>query len=114
MGVFFVGDVSKLVNEYVLLLVLCSTKFYTYIVRAVRVINAFCDFLGIRCLVIPTTKQSDRTIVPKTSGMIIEKDFIHKHILMSFFLFYLAEHETESLLVAQEEGTSQQQQYNTF
>ncbi|GAN10295.1 ethanolaminephosphotransferase 1 [Mucor ambiguus] len=88
------GDVSKFVDEYILLLVLCCTNFYTYIVRAVRVINAFCDFLGIRCLVIPSSKQTDRAIVPKTS----------------------AEEEAESLLVAQEEGSNQQQQqqYNTF
>ncbi|KAK4514582.1 uncharacterized protein ATC70_002180 [Mucor velutinosus] len=83
---------TKLVDEYILLLVLCCTKFYTFIVRAVRVINAFCDFLGIRCLVIPTSKQTDRVIVPKTP----------------------AEEEAESLLVAQEEGSNQQQQYNTF
>lgn len=76
------GDVSKLVDEYILLLVLCCTKFYTYIVRAVRVINAFCDFLGIRCLVIPTSKQTDRTIVPKTSGKFSVKKISHARILI--------------------------------
>jgi hypothetical protein len=89
LGGFFVGDVSKLVDEYVLLLVLCGTKFYTYIVRAVRVINAFCDFLGIRCLVIPTTKQNDKAIVPNTPGMITKKGtHIQIHNLCHFFILF--------------------------
>jgi ethanolaminephosphotransferase len=82
---------SHILSEYCVLVVLCLYTFVNYIVRAVRVINAFCDFLGIRCLVIPTTKPTDRTLVPKST----------------------AEQETDSLLVAQEEG-SNQSHYNTF
>ncbi|KAI9472330.1 MAG: hypothetical protein EXX96DRAFT_583661 [Benjaminiella poitrasii] len=70
--------------EYELLMVLCLVTAVSYIVRAVKIINAFCSFLNIRCLVIP----SQQTSLPKTR----------------------AEEETESLLITQEEGTS----YNTF
>ncbi|KAG2206536.1 hypothetical protein INT47_008553 [Mucor saturninus] len=40
-------------NEYLLLIGITCVTFVNYMIRAVRVINAFCEFLNIRCLVIP-------------------------------------------------------------
>ncbi|GAA5800021.1 hypothetical protein HPULCUR_005442 [Helicostylum pulchrum] len=49
-------------NEYALLVIFTGLSFIDYMIRAVQVINAFCTFLKIRCLVIPT-----RPVLPVTT-----------------------------------------------
>ncbi|KAI8369737.1 hypothetical protein BD560DRAFT_397675 [Blakeslea trispora] len=43
--------------EYLALATMCLLTFVGFMVRAVRVIRAFCAFLKIRCLVIPSSKK---------------------------------------------------------
>lgn len=44
-------------DQYLLLVFFTIATLFNFIVRAVRVINAFCKFLKIRCLVIPKAQQ---------------------------------------------------------
>jgi hypothetical protein len=49
------------------LIVVCGLVFINYMVRAVRVINAFTTFLGIRCLVIPHEGSKKKNVLPVTN-----------------------------------------------
>lgn len=51
-------------NEYILLVAVTSATFVAYMIRAVHVINAFCHFLNIRCLVIP---HHPKPVLPVTT-----------------------------------------------
>lgn len=69
-------------NEFYVLLGLTIGTLINFIVRAIRVINAFCIFLNIRCLVIP---YPNKNVLPIT----------------------VTNEEAESLLVAQSGSTYQ-------
>ncbi|KAI8878182.1 Choline/ethanolaminephosphotransferase [Backusella circina FSU 941] len=75
-------------EEYVILYFFCGLAILRFMVRAVKVINAFCDFLDIRCLVI----RKKTPILPTITTT--------------------SEEEAESLLVAPEGGANSG--YNTF
>jgi ethanolaminephosphotransferase len=73
-------------EEYMILYFFCALAILRFMVRAIRVINAFCEFLDIRCLVI----RKKTPVLPTTTS----------------------EQEAESLLVAPEGGANSG--YNTF
>ncbi|KAI7901262.1 CDP-alcohol phosphatidyltransferase-domain-containing protein [Cokeromyces recurvatus] len=78
---------------------------HIYMIRAVKIIQAFCDFLNIRCFII-----SKQMVVSNTRGNMRSTFSFSFFVCLFNIVLYLAEGETESLLITQEEGTS----YNTF
>lgn len=67
-------------NEYLLLLVLTCVTFINYMIRAVRVINAFCNFLKIRCLVIPHHPKPVLPVATEGESLLTTSDSNYKTI----------------------------------
>lgn len=68
MIVILIGCYRLGLNEYYFLVALAVGTLINFIIRAVRVINAFCNFLNIRCLVIPhPNQQKNKSVLPVTN-----------------------------------------------